>query len=358
MGQDLPFEEYIDLMRNIIIETRLDLFDENANKVIIANSPFSWELKPHQKKGILLVHGLFDSPYYMRDVGERFANMGFLVRSILLPGHGTVPGDLLRIDYREWVKAVRYGINSLQGKVTHLYLAGYSLGGLLALNEVLSNNQNYAGLLLFAPAIKPRNRLKFFLARRYQLFSWLGQKANWHQINNTNNYAKYSCQAYNAGFQACLIIEEVRKKLVNKKVQMPMMVILSADDETICDKAIIDFFYRQNNLKNRLLVYTNYQKNWPDQRVILKKSHYPKQRIINFSHICLTISPKNPLLGENNPSLDLSHYGDVNKISNDDIYQGAITKSTLKKNKMARLSYNPDFDNMLDQIEIFISSTS
>ena len=50
----------------------------------------------HQR-AVLLIHGLGDTAYAMRDLGARFAAACYLVRAILLPGHGTVPGDLLEI---------------------------------------------------------------------------------------------------------------------------------------------------------------------------------------------------------------------------------------------------------------------
>ncbi|MGI9500774.1 MAG: hypothetical protein ACR2P3_12090, partial [Geminicoccaceae bacterium] len=43
-------------------------------------------------RGILLIHGLNDTPFSMWDLGSRFAKACYLVRGVLLPGHGTVPG--------------------------------------------------------------------------------------------------------------------------------------------------------------------------------------------------------------------------------------------------------------------------
>ena len=75
-----------------------------------------------------------DSPFMMRDIGEYFKEKSFLVRSILLPGHGTVPGDLTNISYEKWIEAVQYGINSFEKETENLYIAGFSTGGALALH--------------------------------------------------------------------------------------------------------------------------------------------------------------------------------------------------------------------------------
>ena len=46
-------------------------------------------------KAALLLHDLGGTPYEMRDLGRALVEHCYLVRAILLPGHGTVPGDLL-----------------------------------------------------------------------------------------------------------------------------------------------------------------------------------------------------------------------------------------------------------------------
>ena len=44
----------------------------------------------------------------MRDVGQHYAEQGYLVRCILLPGHGTIPADLLTTSPTEWLKATEF----------------------------------------------------------------------------------------------------------------------------------------------------------------------------------------------------------------------------------------------------------
>jgi hypothetical protein len=72
--------------------------------VIEGRAPF--ELLPERRrcprgadgrhaKAALLLHDLGGTPYAMRDLGRALVEHCYLVRAILLPGHGTVPGDLL-----------------------------------------------------------------------------------------------------------------------------------------------------------------------------------------------------------------------------------------------------------------------
>ena len=92
------FAEYIAETREMIKNARLDLTDSTQDFIVQANSPAEWI--PHigkVKNGILLIHGLCDSPHAMQSLFDHYKAKGFLVRSILLPCHGSVPGDLVEI---------------------------------------------------------------------------------------------------------------------------------------------------------------------------------------------------------------------------------------------------------------------
>src|SRR5688572_13718977 len=105
-GGNGSFRDYLQHMENVIKTGRLDLTSENTNKIVTANCPYEWRPEQKTKQGALLLHGLYDSCFSMKDVGHHLLSKNFLVRSVLLPGHGTVPGDLLNVDYREWIKTI------------------------------------------------------------------------------------------------------------------------------------------------------------------------------------------------------------------------------------------------------------
>lgn len=59
----------------------------------------SYELRPEDiKGGVLLLHGLTDSLYSLRHIGEMFARQGFYVLSLRMPGHGTIPGGSIGLN--------------------------------------------------------------------------------------------------------------------------------------------------------------------------------------------------------------------------------------------------------------------
>lgn len=360
-GEKLSFDEYIVLMQHIIRKSRPDITKENCKEIVEANSPFSLQPKSSSsklKKGVLLIHGLFDSPFYVRDLGDYFLNRGFFVKAPLLPGHGTSPGDLLNISYNEWVKAVEFGLKSLANDVDEIYLAGYSLGGVLALHQYLFSNTStpIKGLILFAPALETRSLAKKLIARYHFIYSWLHSRTKWFQVRPFNNYAKYTCYALNAGRQACLLIDLVESKLATKPINIPLFITISTDDETVSDKAIISFFLQQPHPKNKLIIYTNKELKNRDQRIIQRPSIYPQDKILNFSHSCLTISPQNSYLGKSSQFIDLDHYPRRCKIQTKALHHGAATRANMKNHQVSRLSYNPDFYYLTGMLDNFFES--
>jgi len=114
----------------------------------------------------LLVHGLTDSPYYMKAVADILYDNDYNVLGILLAGHGTRPEDLLGVELEEWREDVDRGLaiaDRLGDKIT---LAGFSTGGALVLDAVAKNrgrresgadSRDLENLMLFSPAIKIKN---------------------------------------------------------------------------------------------------------------------------------------------------------------------------------------------------------
>ena len=119
------FDDYIARAREQIATTRNDLNDQNRDKIIDANSPRQHRPDQKAKKGILLIHGLLDSPMILASAFDHFAAQGFLVRSLLLPGHGTEPSDLLNIHLEQWLDATRFALDSFHEQVDDLFVFGF-----------------------------------------------------------------------------------------------------------------------------------------------------------------------------------------------------------------------------------------
>src|SRR3990167_8310870 len=127
------FADYMTTERQRIQSRRLDLNTNHAADIVNANAPFELYPNPHPTStklpyAALLLHGLFDCPFTMREIGTALQQQGIASKALLLPGHGTVPADLLTVSYQDWATAVHYGVNILEQEAEKIILIGYSTG--------------------------------------------------------------------------------------------------------------------------------------------------------------------------------------------------------------------------------------
>lgn len=346
------FDEYIMAARKLISEHRCDLNGQNASKIIEANAPFEWRPYPSDryKRGILLIHGLFDSPFRLRDLAAHFLKEGYLVRTVLLPGHGTVPGDLLEIHRQDWLDTVGNAIQSTSAIVDDFYLGGFSLGAALCLlQHTLA--ENLRALILLAPGLKARNP-KAPLTEIIRFFTWISKKAKWYQLSQQTDYTKYTSFAHNPAYQTY----KTMKAAIKVQTKVPLFFVASADDETIDTTAVINYFLQQQNPKKEMILYCKNPTTDEHTAIEQRCSVYPERNIIDFSHPCIPISPNNAYLGEHGELLDFSHYHNQELHKNKQIHIGATTPHNLLHYTMQRLSYNPDFDHMVQRISRFIDN--
>jgi hypothetical protein len=81
--------------------------DAELRSVVPFRSPAGPGCPPGAPRGIaVLVHGLSDTAFAMRDLAQSFSRLCFESRVLLLPGHGTRPADLMVVDHRDWLSRV------------------------------------------------------------------------------------------------------------------------------------------------------------------------------------------------------------------------------------------------------------
>lgn len=350
---DRPYKDYIAHMQSIIERTRVDLNADNRDTIIAANSP-----KEHlpadlpAQKGILLVHGLLDSPHLFESLFQRFVQQGYLVRTLLLPGHGTVPGDLLETQLESWIDCLRYGIRECLKDCESLYLGGFSTGAALAIHEA-AKGADLAGLILFAPPIEIRNPLAF-VTNWHHAISWLIERAKWFYIGEDSDYAKYQSIAFNGVYQVYRLSQQL-----NDACPVPMFMVLSDEDEAINWQRAKRYFEDQSHPNSHCWVYSNDAAlTLDDARVIKRSASYPDLGIVDFSHICLPMASDHPHYGVDGDYKEFQHYqafwGKIFKKPEQPHRQGAMSYQNLKHYNLQRLTYNPDFENLVSALIDFI----
>ena len=85
------------------------------------------------RRGVLLIHGLTGTPAEMLLLGKRLHREGFTVHGLQLAGHCGTDQDLLATGWRDWYASVAQAADAMRGQVDRLFVAGLSMGALLAL---------------------------------------------------------------------------------------------------------------------------------------------------------------------------------------------------------------------------------
>jgi esterase/lipase len=108
------------------------------------------------RNAIVLVHGLTDSPHFMKDIGEYFCSkMGFDVYIPLLRAHGLKnPEDMKDASLIEWRKDVKFAVDKARESGGKVSIGGLSTGGTLSVELALKDEQSIdGGVFLFSAAL-------------------------------------------------------------------------------------------------------------------------------------------------------------------------------------------------------------
>lgn len=364
LDPSLSFDDYILQCQQLITARRDDLANrkpDEINKIVTANSPFEYTTQQapanNKKIGALLIHGLLDSPFTYRELAETLHAAGIHVQTVLLPGHGTRAMDLLDVTYQEWLAAVRYGFDDISKKVDKVFVVGYSTGAALGIIDALHGSKA-AGLVLCAPAIKLRVSVDATV-NWANLASKIMKDKQWIYQLEENDYVKYKSIALNGALQVAKLTDIVRESATKAALTMPVMMVLSADDETISSQDAIEYFIDTKNPANRLIIYSDKKDNYKDSRIELRSSAYPDLNINNLSHAALMFSADNFHYG------DQGDYEAASRTEAKDYIDGAynrievnaselMAKYNLMKMPRRSLTFNPDFPQLARDITNFI----
>ena len=355
---DGDIDDYLARAVQLIGAARVGLTVQDRERVVQGNAPFLLEpgAGVGRRRTLLMVHGLTDSPFITRDLAAFFQSRGFRVLSLLLPGHGSRPGDLLAVDWRSWVKALSCAVERLSRDGDALYLFGFSLGAALGLHQAVTD-QRIRGLFLFSPAfhVHPAASLSCVLQR----LGIVAPRLRWVDVQPDEDAFKYESIATNAICQAVRLERMVRHLHALRPVRVPLFIGASADDATVRPSGALALFEQAASAHKRMLYYSRGYPDLPDG-VRLVPSTLPERRIISSAHTALIIAPDNPHYGEDGDYTFCTHYYRTDsaryarcKTRNEDAL-GEIGLDSRSVPVVRRLTYNPWYDDLLDELGRFI----
>ena len=204
--------------------------------------------------GVLLLHGMSDSPYSLRSLGEDLNNHGYHVIGLRLPGHGTAPSGLKRVNWQDMAAAMKLAmdhlVSSLESKPIHII--GYSTGASLALDYTLNALEDESAstpesLVLISPAIRIHAAAGLAgFKNSLSVLPGLSGLAYLSVMAEFDPY-KYNSFATNAGAQVHRITRSVDQRLqvlVQDPLEVdklpPILVFKSTVDSTVTTDAVVD----------------------------------------------------------------------------------------------------------------------
>jgi alpha-beta hydrolase superfamily lysophospholipase len=238
--------------------------------------------------GALLIHGLSDSPYSLRAMGQRLHAEGFTVIGLRVPGHGTCPHALSEAELEDWIAAVRIAARGVRERVPDnapLVVVGFSNGGALSVDYAISAVEEpdlpqVDAVVLFSPMIGIMPAAK--LSRLYtQVMRLSGQeKVGWQSINAEIDPFKYSSWPMNASVQAWGMTRRVERRLgelerAGRLREMPpILAVQSAVDSTVVVSNLITaLFDRLDCDESELLLFDVNRSAWVEDLLDLSFEH-------------------------------------------------------------------------------------
>ena len=203
--------------------------------------------------GLLLLHGLTDSPYSLRALGQKLNEQGFWVVGLRLPGHGTAPSALKYASWQDMAAATRIAMRHLNTKLGDkpIHIAGYSNGAALAIDHAIESFSDKqitrpASLILISPSIGVSAAAAAagsvaFISK----VPGFGRLA-WTQTTPEFDPYKYNSFPVNGGAIARSLTQSVAGRVARLSQSddatsfPPILVFKSAVDATVSTDAVVD----------------------------------------------------------------------------------------------------------------------
>ncbi len=219
----------------------------------------------------VLVHGLTDSPYSVRAIGEHLSQRGLHVVAPRMPGHGTHPGGLLDSRVEDWRAVVALAVEEgcrLAGDGP-LYLGGYSTGAALVLDWAIRRIESQPSgtcfprrMFMLSAAVAITEFASLAASHRFiAALPWFHQ-FNWAPILPEYDPWKYNSFAKVAGHEVWRLTRENAAgmdRLAGRGLLErlpPVTAFQSLVDNTVLTRGLVDgFFSRVSNPASELVIF-------------------------------------------------------------------------------------------------------
>ncbi|WP_425493290.1 alpha/beta hydrolase [Microvirga zambiensis] len=205
----------------------------------------------------VFLHGLTDAPYSLRHLAAVYRDRGFVAIGIRLPGHGTVPAGLTKVEWEDWMAATRLAVREAvrrAGSGKRLHVVGFSNGGALAVKYALDAVADGSlpkpdRLILLSPMIGLTAFARYAGLAGLPAFFPAFARAAWLDVLPEFNPFKYNSFPVNAARQAYQVTQEVQDRINQAAADgsiaalPPIHTFQSVADFTVSTRAIVTGLY-------------------------------------------------------------------------------------------------------------------
>lgn len=205
------------------------------------------------KVGILLIHGFTGAPKEMRWMGEYFRDRGYSALGVRLAGHATNPEHLPHMAWEDWMASVEDGFDYLKCFCDQVFIAGLSLGGILALTSAAVLPAQGVIAMSAPYNLPPDPRLKLVRWLHY-LQPWADKgPSDWIDAEVAHDHIEYPLYPTRSFIQLIDLLEVMRSSL--PAIRMPALIIHSRTDQSVNpENAQIIFDYLGSQQKQLLWI--------------------------------------------------------------------------------------------------------
>ncbi|MEY4642198.1 MAG: hypothetical protein RLZZ227_2192 [Pseudomonadota bacterium] len=309
------------------------------------------------RSGVVLTHDLQDSPYTMRALGEYFQRTCFVVYGLLLPGHGTRAGDLLRSGWQDWFAAQRFATRELGREVETLYLAGHGVGATLAMLEA-ATNADVDGLVLFAPRLDLQ--APPWQAVAGSALGWLFAPARWAEAVPATTPYRDASRPWSMFAQINGLVASTQAALPSTAAEIPVFSVLSLDDTTVDPQAVLAYMAARTHPQSHTYVYSRQQVS-AAAAMTLRLTAFPEYRRLSLSHLGLMLPGSDTTFGRDRTSRECGHYFSISPanyatcMAGESDFLGETTPGILAEGVVERIAYNPHFSELVGVLDSFLA---
>lgn len=357
--ENKSFAEYANAVTEEVRQFRIPFDPLRADVEAELASPIELSPAPHctdRVSGVaILVHGLSDTAYSLRDIGRVLTNACYKSRVILLPGHGTRAGDLLTTRLSDWQQTIDYLIDQAVAETDTIIMAGFSLGAVLTLDAAARRQNDIDGIIGISPA--------YYLSSA-RLAKWAGLVAplmRWVDRGVADDSMRYEAMPTRGVAETWSAMKELHRNLNEKgPISVPWLLAQSMDDAVVVPEQNEALWKTHANHRDSRLIRFVSNQEYPEQEnTVNLPGSSDTERVIALTHLAIHQSPDNPRYGINGSYRNCGgnmprETGNVSLCEEaETVWYGLWSTDPVPGRPMAFSTFNPSFDQFATEIEQF-----